>query len=211
MNAQRHNKSPSFTKKIILLFILLIPLWSMAQTGKNFYLEAHNKEDLIPIHKTKEREYIELEFADPELNSIFKTFQIIKYEEAFYGFACKDSGLDKVFVIELDSSVDIGRLTTSSLIKKVEPVLEYELASGELPNDYYIPTFDEANQHESPGDSIRNDYLDLIQASCAWKLTKGDPNVIVGISDTYFSEAHEELDGKFEIILETGALNQDYT
>src|SRR5699024_2906900 len=58
---------------------------------------------------------------------------------------------------------------------------------------------------ESPGDFIRNDYLDLIQAPCAWKLTKGDPNVIVGISDTYFSEAHEELDGKFDTILAQGS------
>ncbi|HLS31150.1 MAG TPA: S8 family serine peptidase, partial [Flavobacteriaceae bacterium] len=189
----------------------MIPFGSFAQIGDEFYLEAYNKADLTPINQTQNGKYIELEFSDPQLNSIFDNFQILNYEEAFDGLAlCNAYDLDKVFILKLDSPVGINRLTVSPLIKKVEFPIKYELASNNLPNDYYIPTFDESNQYESPGDTIRNDYLDLIQAPCAWELTKGDPSVLVGVSDSYFSEVHEELQGKFEIILGTGAVNQNY-
>src|SRR5690625_3780379 len=105
MNAQRHNKSPSFSKKIILLFILLIPLWSIAQTGKNFFIEAYNKEELTPIRQTEEGKYIKLEFADPQLNSIFEELQIVKYENTFEGLdLCRDLG--NVFTIEVVSEIN---------------------------------------------------------------------------------------------------------
>src|SRR5690625_4796223 len=184
----------------------MIPFGSFAQIGDEFYLEAYNKADLTPINQTQNGKYIELEFSDPQLNSIFDNFQIINYEEAFGGLSlCEEYGLDKVFILKLDSPVGTNRLTVSPLIKKVEFPIKYELASNDLPNDYYIPTFDESNQYESPGDTIRSDYLDLIQAPCAWELTKGDPDVLVGVSDSYFSEIHKELQGKFDTILVKGS------
>jgi len=191
-------------KIILLLLIIITPFWSFAQTGDEFYLEAYNKADITPINQSQNGKFIELEFSDPQLNSIFDSFQILHYEEAFEGLAlCEVYDLDKIFILKLESAIDINRLTASPLIKKVEFPLKYELAEG-LPNDYYIPTFDEANQYESPGDSIRNDYLDLIQAPCAWEITKGDSSILVGVSDSYFSEAHEELQGKFDTILAKG-------
>lgn len=153
-------------KIILLLLIIITPFWSFAQTGDEFYLEAYNKADITPINQSQNGKFIELEFSDPQLNSIFDSFQILHYEEAFEGLAlCEVYDLNKIFILKLESTIDINRLTASPLIKKVEFPLKYELAEG-LPNDYYIPTFDEANQYESPGDSIRNDYLDLIQTPC---------------------------------------------
>src|SRR5690625_2455020 len=108
----------------------MIPFGSFAQIGDEFYLEAYNKADLTPINQTQNGKYIELEFSDPQLNSIFDNFQILNYEEAFDGLAlCNAYDLDKVFILKLDSPVGINRLTVSPLIKKVEFPIKYELAS----------------------------------------------------------------------------------
>src|SRR5690625_72483 len=99
----------------------MIPFGSFAQIGYEFYLEAYNKSDSTRINQTKNRNYIELEISDPQLNSIFDNFQILNYEEAFGGLSlCEEYSFDKVFILKLDSPVDTNRLTVSPLIKKVE-------------------------------------------------------------------------------------------
>ncbi|HLS30161.1 MAG TPA: S8/S53 family peptidase, partial [Flavobacteriaceae bacterium] len=101
------------------------------------------------------------------------------------------------------------RLTASPLIKRVEFIPEYELASGELPNDYYTPNMNLVNDsipdpYNNVQDTVRNSYLDLIKAPCAWEITAefehGDPNVLVGVSDSKVMPNHEELLGKFDTI-----------
>ncbi len=82
-------------------------------------------------------------------------------------------------------------------------------SSAILPNDFYIPT---SNDHpDYTCDSIPNDYLTLIQAPCAWKITHGNPNILVGIADSFFSEAHEELTGKFDTIWGSTAYAGNYS
>jgi len=38
--------------------------------------------------------------------------------------------------------------------------------------------------------------LDMIQASCAWTITKGNPNILIGIADTEFETTHDDLKNK---------------
>ncbi|MEL6944156.1 MAG: S8/S53 family peptidase, partial [Bacteroidota bacterium] len=40
---------------------------------------------------------------------------------------------------------------------------------------------------------VNNDALNLIEANCAWTITKGDPSIVVGIADTEFDDNHEDL------------------
>ena len=42
--------------------------------------------------------------------------------------------------------------------------------------------------------------LRLIQAPCAWSITRGNPNVWIGIVDTDFDTTHEDLNNKFAYI-----------
>ena len=42
--------------------------------------------------------------------------------------------------------------------------------------------------------------LDLIQAPCAWTITKGNPNVLIGVVDRDFETSHEDLQNKFAIV-----------
>lgn len=39
---------------------------------------------------------------------------------------------------------------------------------------------------------VNNYALDMIEANCAWSITTGDPNIIIGIADTEFKD-HEDL------------------
>jgi len=46
-------------------------------------------------------------------------------------------------------------------------------------------------------DSIVGNWgMELVDAQCAWAITKGDSNIIVGMVDTEVDTSHEDLKGK---------------
>jgi subtilisin family serine protease len=51
------------------------------------------------------------------------------------------------------------------------------------------------------------EYLEYINAEAAWGVTKGDPNVVVGVTDTYIETTHPDLQGK---IAQVGYNNYNY-
>jgi hypothetical protein len=89
-------------------------------------------------------------------------------------------------VYEVGCDCDIVDLY-SGLTNKVKAVSKVEYGpiyeTLELPNDYSL--------------EVTNPYaLNLIDAEGAWEITKGDPNVIIAISDQNYYENHEDLIGK---------------
>jgi subtilisin family serine protease len=44
---------------------------------------------------------------------------------------------------------------------------------------------------------INNDALNLLNAQCAWTITTGSPDIIVGVIDTEFETTHEDLQNTF--------------
>gem|GEM_PF-786326 len=85
----------------------------------------------------------------------------------------------------------IGKLTDIiSFIEIVcykEPVLLYDPF---IPNDYSLT-----------GANYEKSHLELINATQAWGITKGDPDILIGIVDTGIREDHEDLEDKIEMIL----------
>ena len=51
----------------------------------------------------------------------------------------------------------------------------------------------------------RRAHLELINADKAWDLTKGDERIIIGITDTYIEETHEDLENKIAEVLQNGS------
>ena len=49
-------------------------------------------------------------------------------------------------------------------------------------------------------DSLIGYHLDLIDANCAWSITTGDTNIVIGIADTEFDSGHDDLDGQVNYI-----------
>jgi subtilisin family serine protease len=67
-------------------------------------------------------------------------------------------------------------------------------------NDYGVD-FPISEECISTNDSVFTDgtdyAIDLIQANCAWTITKGNENIVLGIADTEFDENHEDLANQF--------------
>jgi len=43
--------------------------------------------------------------------------------------------------------------------------------------------------------------LDMIEAPCAWKITQGSPSILIGVADTDFELAHQDLQNKYEYVI----------
>jgi hypothetical protein len=90
---------------------------------------------------------------------------------------------------DLDVTLNIFK----DLIELVEIICFSEpffLSDPYEPNDYAIT-----------GAYYENSHLDLINATQAWGITTGDPNILIGIIDTGIKEDHEDLEEKIAILL----------
>ncbi len=100
--------------------------------------------------------------------------------------------LQRLYLIELD-----GNQITSDFISRQDVVNvsefdnSYVLAEDDPPiytNDYT----------ELILDNLQNPVLEMTKAPLAWTIEKGNPNVLVGVSDGPVNELHEDLQGKIE-------------
>jgi len=64
------------------------------------------------------------------------------------------------------------------------------------PNDYSNPPWD---QHKS--------HLELVNAKEAYDITRGDPRILIGITDTHIEDTHEDLSGKIDQIVQNSPGN----
>lgn len=93
-------------------------------------------------------------------------------------------------------------LTESKLFNAIFRCDYYELATCENPvaiNDEWIIE-----------NWINNNALNLLDAQCAWTITKGDTNIIVGVIDTEFDISHEDLINTFIDTVGTQSYNQNH-
>ncbi len=176
-------------KNIILqiIFILLTSSNLMSQTTTSYFLVPYEESDLEPITQMRVGDYLELEFSNNNLTELFEDKKVLEYKKAFAGI--RHNYLEKVYEVKLEESDRLADFLKNNLIELAE-LIEEPIPAYNLPDDYYLP------------DGSSNDYLELINAPQAWSLTIGNPDIIVGVSDTYFTFSHEELSNKIIQILE---------
>lgn len=181
-------------KNIILqlIFILLTANNLMSQTTTSYFLVPYEESDLEPISKIRMGDYWELEFSDNSFTELFEDKKILEYKKSF--LETTHSYLSKVYEIKLEESDMLKKILRNNLIEHAELIQEPKSAFN-FPNDYNLPN------------GKPNDYLELIRAPLAWTLTTGNPNVLVGVSDTYFTLSHEELANKIVQIIGTTSTN----
>ena len=131
---------------------------------------------------------------DEALNKIFKEFEVRSYQQSFPG--AKNAELQSFYEIHFaenkeNRNVDAFEelLKNSRAFAAIYRSDYYELAVCNNPvaiNDEWIIT-----------NRINNNALKLLDAQCAWTITKGDPNIIVAVIDTEFETTHEDLTNKF--------------
>src|SRR5690606_33871870 len=176
----------SFMKKI-LLFLMILSVNVYGQTNESnvteYLFTPLNENLFMPQQAVKNGNYYELTFEEKGIENLFKNQQIVEYEKAFPKLR---SNLNKVYRVKVtkESSLTLQNLLNSPFISYAEEMGEPTILTDIIPNDYMLPS------------DVPNDYLELIRAPLAWSVTKGDPNILVGVADSWFNTVHEELANK---------------
>jgi len=126
-----------------------------------------------------------------ELNQIFKNFGVIEYAQSFPG--AKNPDLYNYYEIHFEGDVDSleNLLRGKNIFERIYRSDYYKPA---VCNNAFTPN-DPFRDHN--GASLSRAALDTIRAQCAWGITKGDANIIVGVVDTRFDTAHIDMKNTF--------------
>ena len=144
---------------------------------------------------------------DETLNKIFKEFEVRSYKQAFPG--AKNAELQSFYEIHFDENKEKRNIETFERSLKNSKAFDaiyrsdyYELATCNNPvaiNDEWIVQ-----------NKINNNALNLLNAQCAWTITKGDPNIIVAVIDTEFEITHEDMINTFAGVVGTRTASNDH-
>lgn len=188
----------------IFLCILVIAFGAnspvLSQPGKVVF-KIENEKDLPRIESLQNSNTVQLKSADSELEAVLAMHNVYNLKQLY-----PDSGrpeLLKYYVLEADHPGELVNELKKYSTKFSQVREESQAKPLYKPNDYYF-------DYRYGIDGIRNvtlSYLDLINAPQAWDLTKGDPNVVVGIIDNYLYTEHEDLQGKITKIYDSNNRN----
>lgn len=125
-------------------------------------------------------------FDNTDINDVFDNYTVSHFSKAFplsdYEY------LQNVYLVKANS-ISLAEdlfLVDSVLFPAFSIVKTPELCSY-YPDDWYT------NQTYTNDTS----HLDIIKAAQAWAIEKGNPNIIIGVTDSYFETTHEDMTGKY--------------
>jgi subtilisin family serine protease len=181
-------------RKLALCIALLLPfVYIYSQDLDYYYVEF--KEGHVPqqLQKTVNADNtLTLSMQNTDLAAALNEMPIYVFEKAFP--ASQNSRLNRVYLLKLSNLSSLEEITLRSEVQKVIYIPDFyeNILTGSsntsfdiLPDDY---------------DDIitggRNTALDLIRAPLAWTVTTGNPEILVGISDSRYDFNHEDLVGQ---------------
>lgn len=119
-------------------------------------------------------------FTNPSINALINPFNITSFSRPFS--TSKYLSLRQIYQVSCNSALLATQLQTNypALFPYHQPVRHPSPLTSYTPNDWqpYLS------------------YLDYMGAKNAWSITKGDSNVIIGITDTYFDMNNPDFAGK---------------
>ncbi|MFC0426040.1 S8 family peptidase [Chryseobacterium scophthalmum] len=166
-------------KNKILPFLLLAESFLFAQ-NKLCYIQIPNENNVPKISIENGKSTVS--HFDVNLTKALSKYNIFTFKKAFP--TSVTPFLQTVYILEVDKAGiidDLKKYTT--YFPLIEETYKPELLY--TPNDYNYP-----------GTTSPLQSLDLINIREAWDYTHGDPNFMIGISDTPISTTHEDLVGK---------------
>src|SRR5699024_1662376 len=184
--------------KYLLLFSLLLCSMSamMAQEKRHFYLEIKEGYELGSIKvQSKSDNSLQLSMNNKSFESFINSKQVYEFRIAFKHAIMPR--LKRIYYVEVDENTSLNDFFIREEVFRIEEIFEEEgevLASNPifetnsfsvLPNDYNDIFSGE-----------RNPDLDLIRAPQAWQITRGSPDVLVGVVDSKVDLTHEDLIGQ---------------
>lgn len=166
---------------VFVLALFGSPSDALCQNSTYLYLTP-SAEDVEPDNgKTK---------RNNSVNAMFKKHGVTGYAWSFLN--AKNKNLARVCEIHATGNIEAlsKELKSSGLFSRIEMQSYYKVACNNP------VAFNDPLMFSYQG----NNYswqLNLINASCAWSITQGNPNVLIGIVDTEFRTDHEDFVGKF--------------
>ena len=184
-------------KVLIMIIIVLTGYSANSQTGLLvFKIEDNNQ--IIEIEKKLTNNKLTVKSADAGITQTFRKYNLYKFKQLCP--SSKRAELLKYYILETDKSAELMQELKDKYPDKFVGIQEYaEPIPLYNPNDYRFCM-------QTGCDTLRKvglSYLNLINAPEAWNITKGDPNVIVGIHDNYLYEDHEDFKGKIFKVYDT--------
>ena len=174
-----------------ILLGMLGCVFSLQATCQNF------EDGFLHIEMTglENRDLDSLVLNNDTLNQLFADFSVTSVQVSWPG--AKSATLRKVFEVHLDGDANALRDTLQALAMFNNVVLcDYYVTAGCTnplsTNDPYVANAASGNVLLSNTDQ----HLVLMDAYCAWTITKGSPDIIVGVVDTEFDINHEDLEGQ---------------
>lgn len=125
---------------------------------------------------------------DSNLNQILNSNGVRKFQQAFKN-SVRPEAINELVIYancngdSLKQKIDQTHLF-DTVINLSKGELKLACTSPVVVNDPLIHTWN-------------NWAMDMIEANCAWSISKGDDRVVIGFSDTEFDDGHEDLIGKF--------------
>ncbi len=177
----------------LFLIIFLTSFCLFSQNRQDYYVVVKPNYSLDSNQQTVNQDQtLTLDLQDNNLETFFNSKPIYYINKAFP--TATIPYLQRVYKVTLDDETHLNDFFEREEIEYVKLILEG--IPLYFPNDYYDI------------DGNPNTSLEIIKAPQAWNITLGNPNVIVGIVDTYFEITHEDLDGQIITNIDTNSSTQ---
>lgn len=180
-------------KNIFIILLFFLSTSSFSQTA-GLVIKINDKNLLPIIDKELTSNKLKIISTDAKLTETFEKYNLYKFKQLYP--SSKRPELLKYYLVEAERSEELIKELIEDHSDKFSQIREYQ-----EPKPLYIPNdYDFSITHGSDGYTASRDiglsYLELINAPEAWEITKGDPNVIMGIHDTHLYVDHEDFAGK---------------
>jgi Subtilase family/Secretion system C-terminal sorting domain len=193
-------------KNTYLWFFTLLLLLAQAVKAqkKHLLIQFSDSTSLIRNVFLPETSAYSITTTDASLNNTLNKYAITTFKKEYPSVHLvkhpKAAALNRVYRIDVaDEDIypllnDINGLQSKILQGKIEVI--GDAVPLLLPNDYSL--FLQAS-FGCPVFNASNKYLDLINASAAWDVTTGNPNIRIAVSDQNFRRTHTEIVGKINL------------
>ncbi len=191
-------------KKKIILILFLFTIICKAQNDHSSFLIQIPNDNFVPkiSHSRNEKKINKTKTRIKKLNKLINSYKIYDIKKVFN--TTKIESLKDIYLIECDDLTLMNTLSVNYI--KYYPItfdlegndLENMFPLPALPNDYIkVEKHLEVDQGNSKGNTrVDQDELNYIRAPEAWQISKGSPDIIIGISDNSYNPEHEDLKNK---------------
>ncbi|MBP7076230.1 MAG: S8 family serine peptidase [Bacteroidales bacterium] len=122
------------------------------------------------------------------IKQVFNNYDVSSFKKAFP--SARTPKLQDIYEVECDNIQLMQDLINWELYPYGEEIEEITFLYE--PNDY--------------GLELSQTNLDLMNLKSAWDITKGDASIIIGISDSYIEETHEDLQSQILTVISNGPM-----